>query len=324
MLRVVGTLVMVEEVAPTHLADEAEEPLLDPALPVPRWRISTATASAAVTSGVRKTIRYLRAEAGQFAMFRGFGYLLIYGFVESLINGILAACLRPLLSFAVDIIVPIFTPVLLWRLNNAWLHKVISKPSQKSWYTRVREQKGSLTVKMAILLWALCRSVASFIPGLLAYLLVRKKFETVDGDVRFHGSVPHTILEFLGIFVLNLVLPLLLVVPATVILVRIQAYMLPESDEGIVVLDNALCKSVALESTDGNVASEPTAGEYKLTLLGLWHSFAWPARISLLKVYAKCYAIQVALTVVCAVVVIAVCLAFKSPQAVHALMARAI
>jgi hypothetical protein len=323
MLCVVGSLVMVEEVAPpADLADEAEEPLLDPALPVPRWRMSTA--SAAVTSGVRKTIRYLRAEAGRFAMFRGLGYLLIYSFFESLINGILTACLRPLLSFAVDVLVPIFTPVLLWRLNNAWLHKVISKPSEKSWYTRVREQKGSLPLKMAILLWALCRSVASFIPGLLMYLLVVKEFETVDGDVRFHGSVPQTILESLGIFALSLVLPLLLVVPATVVLVRIQASMLPANDEGIVVLDKALCKSVALESTDGNVASEPTAGGYKLTILGVWHSFAWPARINLLKVYAKCYAIQIALTVVCAVVVIGVCLAFKSPQPVHALVARAI
>jgi hypothetical protein len=139
MLNVVGTLIMVEDVpAPEDFADESQEPLLDPASPVLRWRISAASASATATSGVRKTIKYLRAKAGRFAMFRGFGYLLIYAFFEGLINAILTACLRPLLSFAVYIIVPSFTPVLLWRLNTAWLHKVISKPSQKNWYTRVR------------------------------------------------------------------------------------------------------------------------------------------------------------------------------------------
>jgi hypothetical protein len=323
MLNVVGTLVMVKDVPhPADLADESEEPLLDTALLVPRLHLSPA--SVAVTSGVRKTIKYLRAEAGRWAMFRGLGYLLVYGLFEGLINGFLTACLRPLLSFAVDIIVPIFTPVLLWRLNNAWLHKVISKPAQKNWYTRVREQKGSSTVKMAIFLWAICRSVASFIPGVLLYFLVLKKFETVDGDVRFHGSVLQTALEFLGIFPLAMVLPLLLVAPATIILVRIQASMLPVNDEGIVRLDNALCKSVAPESTDGNTASEPTVGNNKLTLLGVLHSFAWPARICLLKIYAKCYAIQIALSLVCAVVVIVIFLTFKSPQAVHELVARAI
>ncbi len=315
MLRVVGTLVIVEDIAaaPEDLADDVGEPLLDPALPVPRWRISTSAGSAAVTSGVRKTIRYLRAEAGQFAMFRGFGYFLIYGFFEGLINGVLAACLRPFLSYAVNVVVPIFTPVLLWRFNNAWLHKVISKPSEKSWYTRVREQKGSWTVKIAIFLWAICRSVASFIPGISAYLLVLKTFEAVDGDIRFHGSMPKTIFESLGIFVLSLVSQLLLVLPATVIVVRLQASMLPANDEGILVLDKALYKSVALESPDGNTASQPTVAGYKLILLGVWRSFTWPACISLSKVYAKCYMIQIVLTAACTVAVTAVCLAFKSP-----------
>jgi hypothetical protein len=312
ILDVVGTLVMVEEVPPpADLADEADEPLLDPALPVPRWRISTA--SGTVTSGVRKTIRYLRAEAGRFAMFRGFGYFLAYSFFEGLINGIVTYSLRPLLSFAVDIVVPIFTPVMLWRFNNAWLHKVISKPSQKNWNNRVREQKSSLTVKRAILLWAFCRSIASFIPAALLYLWVLRRFEMVNGDVRFDGSVSQTVLESLGIFALNLVLLLLLVVPATVILVRIQASVLPANDEVIVLLDKALCKSVALESTDGNTVSETTAGRYELSLLGAWRSFAWPARISLLKVYAKYCAIVIALTVVYTVVLIVICLAFKFP-----------
>lgn len=324
MMCVVGTLVMVEEIPPpADLADESDEPPLDPLLPVPRWRIYKASASA-VTSRVCYTIRYLRAEAGRFAMFRGFGYLLAYSFFEGLINGIVTGSLRPLLSFAVDIIVPILTPVLLWRFNNAWLHKVISKPSQKGWISRVKEQKGSLAVKKAIFLWAFCRSIASFIPGLLLYFLVIRKFETVDGDVRFHGSVRQTVLETLGIFALILVLSLLLVVPATCILVRIQASMLPADDEGIVLLDKALRKSVALEFTDGNAASEPTAGGDKLTLLGVWRSFAWPARISLLKVYAKCCAIQIAFAVVCAVVIIVITLAFKSPQAILPVMVRAI
>src|SRR5271167_1846917 len=184
MLSVVGTLVMVEEVPPpADLADEVDEPLLDSALPVPRSRIPTA--SGAITSGVCKTIKYLRGEAGRFALFRGYWYLFAYGIFEGFINGLLAGSLRPLLSFAVDIVVPIFTPLLLWRFNNAWLHKVISRPSEKNWFTRVGEQKASWTVKRAIFIWALCRSIAVVIPGTLFSLFVLQKFEMVDGEVRF-------------------------------------------------------------------------------------------------------------------------------------------
>ncbi|KAI9780473.1 MAG: hypothetical protein M1839_006747 [Geoglossum umbratile] len=228
--------------------------------------------------------------------------------MEIFANTIVIGVLRQFISFAADLVVPVITSIILWRFNNAWLHKVVSKPSQKSWLARVREQKRSMAVYKAISLWACCRSIAVVTLQALLYLLVVRNFEVVDGNVRFNGSLLHTVLGSLGIYALTFVLGLLLIIPI-VILARIQVSVLPENDEGIVPLDNALYNGVDLGPTSGSAASRPTAGDYKPTLLSAWRSFVWPARISLVKLYIKCSAIQAAINIVCAAAVFVVCLA---------------
>jgi hypothetical protein len=129
---------MVEKVPAPFVRGEADEPLLAAENPDSSWGL--APTSGPVTSGIRKTLTYLRAEAGILSMFRGLGYYIIYAISEGFFNGLFVTLLRPLLWVFADIFVPVPIALLVWAFNNAWLYKVISKPSQKNWVARVNEQ----------------------------------------------------------------------------------------------------------------------------------------------------------------------------------------
>ena len=277
---------MVENVRTPFVVGEADEPLLASESPDPRWGL--APTSGPVTSGIRNTLTYLRAEAGIFSIFRGLGYYIIYVVWEGILNGLFAAILRPLLWVFADILVPVPVALMIWSLNNAWLHKVISKPSQKTWLARVSEQKRTRPVLWAISLWALCRSASTFATQTLMTIFVLSKFIVVDDKLQFadDASPRNTFLEAIGVVALNLLLLLLFVVPATIVLVRVQASSLPENDETIVPFDKTF---------GGKVDSTSVDGHNQLTLFDAWSSFKWPSRIRLLKTYAKYVVLQVAL-----------------------------
>lgn len=75
ILEVVAILVMIENVRTPFVVGEADEPLLSAENPDPRWGL--APTSGPVTSGIRNTLTYLRAEAGILSIFRGLGYYII-------------------------------------------------------------------------------------------------------------------------------------------------------------------------------------------------------------------------------------------------------
>jgi hypothetical protein len=293
---------MVEEVLPPFTEGEADEPLLAAQAPRPRWNIPTT--SGAVTSGIGKTLAYLRAEAGAFSMFRGLGYYIVYNFTEGFLNSLFVQLLRPLLWVFADLFIPVVTTLLLWAFNNAWLHKVISKPSQKNWFARVTEQSRPRSVLPAIGLWGFCRNIPVFVAQTLASIFVLSRFTLVDDKIHFadDASPKVTALQALGIYGLYLLLLLLLVVPASIVLVRVQASLLPETDEVIVPFDKTF---------GGKVVSDSMGGNNKLGMLDAWRSFAWPARIRLLKIYAKYFMLQVTLCLITLGLLVVLAVAFS-------------
>jgi hypothetical protein len=295
---VVAVLVIVEKVPTTFVVGEADEPLLAAETPDPT--------SKPITSGIRKTLKHLRAKAGILSAFRGLGYCIIYyfceGFFIGLFIGLFRSLPRPVWVFA-DILVPVPVALLVWALNNAWVHKVISKPAQKNWIARVNEQKRTRPVMGAISLWALCRSISAFVTQLLANIFVLSKFTVVDDKVQFDpdASPRNTALEAFGIYALDLLLLLLLVVPASIILVRVQASLLPDTDEVIVPFDKTFGGKVDLDSEDG---------DNQLAILDAWRSFGWAGILRLLKTYVKYFFLQVALLIFCVGALFVLFLAF--------------
>jgi hypothetical protein len=275
---------MVEKVPTSFVVGEADEPLLAAETPD--------SPSGPVTSGVRKTLKHLRSEAGVLSVFRGLGYCIIYYFCEGFFNGLFISLFRPPVRVFADILVPVPVALLVWALNNAWVHKIISKPAQKNWIARVNEQKRTRPVMGAISLWAFCRSISAFVTQTLANIFVLSKFTLVDDKFHFapDASPRNTALEALGIYALDLFLLLLLVVPASIILVRIQASLLPDTDEAIVPFDKTFGGKVDLDSADGG---------NQLAILDAWRSFEWAGVLRLLKTYVKYFFLQIALLIFC-------------------------
>jgi hypothetical protein len=292
---VVAVLVIVEKVPTPFVVGEADEPLLAAETPDPT--------SGPVTSGIRKTLTHLRAEAGMLSAFRGLGYCIIYYFCEGFFNGLFIGLLRPLVWVFADVLVPVPVALLVWALNNAWVHKVISKPAQKNWIARVTEQRRTRPVMGAISLWAFCRSISAFVTQTLANIFVLSKFMVVDDKVHFapDASPRNTSLEALGIYGLDLLLLLLLVVPASIILVRVQASLLPDTDEAIVPFDKTF---------GGKVDSDSADGRNQLAILDAWRSFGWPGFLRLLKTYVKYFFLQIALLIFCVGTLFVLFLAF--------------
>lgn len=129
------------------------------------------------------------------------------------------------------------------------------------------------------------------------------KFTVIENKIHFaNGASPrNTFLEALGIYALNLLLLLLLVVPATIVLVRVQASSLPANDEAIVPFD---------QTFGGKVDSTSVDGHNQLAMLDAWRSFGWPSRIRLLKTYAKYFVLQITLELLSAGILLMLVLAF--------------
>jgi hypothetical protein len=79
---------------------------------------------------------------------------------------------------------------------------------------------------------------------------------------------------------------MVLVLPAKIILVRVQASLLPDTEETIVPFDR---------SFNGKLGPGTARGDRGLSMLDAWKSFDFSARRRLVKAYAKMYATQMIL-----------------------------
>ena len=88
---------------------------------------------------------------------------------------------------------------------------------------------------------------------------------------------------------------ILVVLPAQVTLVRVQASVLPEEDEAIVPFDR---------SFGGKVVPESEGGKGVVGMLDAWRSFEWSSRLRLVGLYVKIIAIEMATTLAFVLLVI--------------------
>jgi hypothetical protein len=302
ILAVVATLAIVEKPIETT-PDGANEPLLA--------EDSAPNSSGVVTSGIRKTLGHLRAEAGRLSLFRGFGYYILYSLAEGLLSGLIIGLLHNVIFDAADLLTPILIAIILWTLNNAWLHKVISKPNNKNFIDRIKDQKGRSSVLKAVTLWAFCRSISQYIPMLLARIFLFSKLTMDEDKLRFKegASQKEFMLEALGIYILGEVLRLLIVAPATIVLVRVQASVLPENDQTIVPCDRTF---------GGSVVPKDMGGDGILSLLNAWKTFERSALIRLLKTYLKYAVLHILLLSITVAMAIVFMIKFKKGDKVHA------
>ena len=237
-----------------------------------------------ITGKMRTAIKHLKAQGGRFARFRGLHVSIIYHLVHGLIVKFFSSTSsHPL----VRPFVAILTTIALCRLQMTWTHIVISAPSTKRWWRRFPSVKAGKNIIIPTAIYAVAVQAAIYVPGALfitAHETLRNPAAYGDNPATLQkialGEMFLTILIAIGIVVL-------VVIPADVSLKRVQASMLPEEDETIVPFDRTFA---------GKVKPEILGGSGAVSMLDAWRTFDRSARIRLIKLYGKIFAVQAATT----------------------------
>ena len=245
-----------------------------------------------ITAKIRTTFKHLRAVAGPWSRFRGLHVAAIYALGYQLIHS-LSLSLLPysLRSSLFEALTAVATAVLLTRLSATWTHRVISLPVDKPWYRRLTSRATVKKLLLPTAAWATAEQIAMYFPQSLFNSVGLDRF--AYDPHHLWSSSPETqrrvmIHSWLVIFV-ALALVILVVLPAQVTLVRVQASVLPEEDEPIVPFDRTF---------GGKVVPESEGGKGVLGMLDAWKTFEWSSRLRLVGLYMKIIAIQMFTTLV--------------------------
>ncbi|RMJ17904.1 hypothetical protein BHE90_004252 [Fusarium euwallaceae] len=218
-----------------------------------------------VTSSFRATFRLVRSHGGFRACFRGLPCLIVQTIFSALIMGFFSFCL----PYGVGVFVGgLVSSVALVQFRAAWIHQVITPASAQSFWSRLPPFKTTLkaTWKPTLIFWA-AGQVTFGLCGLIINALQISRI-----------SDPFNLSFRILIAALTLLFgEMILLIPAWVLLVRIQASLLPADQDTIVPFDR---------SFNGRVEPAVVGGPGYASIADAWSSFtkaAW-RRIILLHV----------------------------------------
>ncbi|KAF7587446.1 hypothetical protein BBP40_007217 [Aspergillus hancockii] len=233
-----------------------------------------------ITSKLRTTVKHLRARAGFWSRFRGFGVFLTYVLAQGFLYSILPLSVT---NFAGQLIARIIVGMALANLELTWVHIVISEPSTKRFYQRIPGYKSWLKIAPVVAFEQCLVCAAFYIPLVIAGAMGALN----DFDLDPNADMPPA--EILSRAATAITIPSLLAglvsIPARAITIRVAASMLPEEDEAIVPFDR---------SFGGKVTPAILGGSGKLGIKDAWTTFDGPARIRYLKVIGKAFAMEFA------------------------------
>lgn len=230
-----------------------------------------------VTATLRSARRFLIAQGGLRAAFRGFSLYVAYTVAGGLLSSLWSSMLGPFVSaFASSLI--------MCRLMLTWTHVVVAQPSSKSWWKRIPAPKTFLEIAPATALWAAAEQLTVLLPSAFFRGLGLDRPVDLTGDDEANKAlIGAFVVKNLVVGVVALATFFLILIPARVTLTRVQTSMLPEDEDTIVPVDRTF---------DGKVADGG-----KLGLLDAWRTFDWAARGRLLKLYVKVAFVEMFLTV---------------------------
>ncbi|KAH7308014.1 hypothetical protein B0I35DRAFT_442660 [Stachybotrys elegans] len=183
----------------------------------------------AVTPRLRSMYRLLYSIRKPFSLLRGFGWLLLWNVCKF---RLLLASIA--MSPAAGLLFQIVAPLALVQLHTLWVHTTISYPSSKPAWRRVVPLKTALRSVAGPMLLALAaeavtqRTMVGVYTGMeiewVDFLLLQKQAGT----------------KATWFFLLLTLLVVVLVTPAHLLLMRVQASLLPGNEDTIIALDSAI------------------------------------------------------------------------------------
>ncbi|KAI9786565.1 MAG: hypothetical protein M1816_007889 [Peltula sp. TS41687] len=245
-----------------------------------------------ITSSLRRATRHVIAQGGYLAIFRGMGVFICSAMLAHFAReGIMTLCRLADVSFPISASVSTFLATMaINRFLLTWTHVVISQPSSKWWIRRFPTLKIARKAASATALWALSEQVVIALPLLTACGLgLHRDLFSRDGGNGMQDideqKAKRMMLKSLAVLFVAIASYVLVWIPANVMFVRVQASLLPETDEPIVPFDRTF---------NGKVVPESEGGSGKLGLLDAWRTFDWVARRRVLKLVVKLLAIYMA------------------------------
>lgn len=231
-----------------------------------------------ITSSFRRTFKHLQTVGGYLGRYRGFGVFFANSVLVTWLSNMLAYIPYVPLGVAGVIVSVIFA-----QLPLAWTHIVISEPSPKGWIRRIPSAKTWRKVAIPTAVYGVAEQLTAQLPLKLWFLAGLNMQAKAIAQLSPKDQTIMS-LKALGIWALSITLSFLLVLPAQVTLTRVQASLLPDTEETIVPFDR---------SFDGKVIPEIVGGSGVISMFDAWKSFDWSGRVRLVKAYAKVYALTI-------------------------------
>lgn len=237
-----------------------------------------------ITSKLRSAMKHLRAKAGFWSRFRGLSLWIILAFTTGRIADVFAFV--PYIPGGVNYIM---ASVVTSHLYMAWTHIVISEPSSKYWFRRLPNIKLWSKVAIPTAVAGIADHLSGRLPMHLAQAYRLDQLAESDFANMKACAIKVLVFKVMSVLALGLILKVLIVIPASVTLIRVQASLLSEEEETIVPFDRTF---------DGKVVPEIVDGSGVIGMLDAWKTFDWNSRVRLLKLYAKVGAMEAAVYVV--------------------------
>ena len=294
---VMSSLVMIEEpktlvVTETKPVDSEDPdavlekaPLMDEELSVYKQE--------PVTNDIRKTMHLLSSLGGRSSRWRGLHIAIIYHVAHAIANNVFVNLLSTFLAVPVAFfLASLASTICLSRLHMVWTHAMISKPSTVHWTKRlVPEKKTFKALVLPSLIFSAAQLLVVLVPAGVFFMWGGLPSQMAEVDEQNEA------LRLLATLATAAFVALAILLPASVTLTRVEAALLPEDMETIVNFDRTLngTATFAITETDINARALCDAA---------WRSFDRPARLRLIKFYAKFIMLQI---VVVAFGVLSVC-----------------
>lgn len=186
-----------------------------------------------ITSSIRGTLRHLRREAGIWSPWRGLGPHIVFALANIFARAIIISILETIMPLRLAVMIGgIASMVPLSRLALVCTHIMISAPQATRWWTRYQKTPWDQAKKTipAVLIWAVALQ-------LVAELSIEATKKDISSVIR------------ITIFCTDILLYILIAIPATIILVRVQASLLSDDIATIVPFDKTFGQDTS--DTDG-------------------------------------------------------------------------
>ncbi|KAK1988556.1 ubiquitin carrier protein [Colletotrichum cereale] len=261
--------------------------------PVPTNKSITGGRPTTVTSSLRSINRLLRTHGGWRANFRGFSVYLVQAIASSALFGLFSSFLPGILASLATLLVALS----LVQLSTAWVHIVITPRSSQHFWQRLPSFKRAFdaTARPVAAYW-LSEQVATWIPIAIGWA-IGMDLPNMQFGRPSTVSQPQASDAWKSIVVtiISLAFQVTVVIPAHVVLVRVQASLLPEEANTIIPFDR---------SFEGKVEPRVVGGKGYATMDDAWSGFSRAAWKRLVILYAKIFAATLAVFVLITAVLI--------------------